>query len=76
MGVKFGDKMIFYETWLVQASWNINNFQLTIHMLTKLTTTLEGDLIFKITKVRFQLESQTGLNSEWTYFGRLSNQNR
>ena len=32
-------------------------------MLIKLTDTLEGDLIIKITKVRFQQESQTGLNS-------------
>ena len=48
---------------MIQANWNINDLQLTIHMPIKLTGTLEGDLIIKIT-----FESQTGLNSEWTYF--------
>ena len=31
-------------------------------MLIKLTNTLEGDLIIKITKERFQWEFQTGIN--------------
>ena len=41
---------------------NIDELQLTIHMPIKLTST--SDLMIKITKVRFQYESQTGLNSE------------
>ena len=35
---------------MVQASWNTNDLQLTIHAPIKVTSTLEGDLIIKITK--------------------------
>ena len=49
----------------------MNDLQLTIHTPIKLTGTLEGDVIIKITKARFQTslkgvskESQTRLNSE------------
>ena len=47
---------------MVQANRNISDLQLTIHTPIKLTSTPEGDLIIKITKVRFQYKSQTGLN--------------
>ena len=39
---------------MVQANWNTNDLQLTILAQIKLTSTLEGDLIIKIMKVRFQ----------------------
>ena len=39
---------------MAQANWNINDLQLTIYAPIKLTSTLEGDFIIKITKVRFQ----------------------
>ena len=37
-----------------ERNWNVSDLQLIIHMPIKLTSTLEGDLIVKITKVRFQ----------------------
>ena len=46
--------MISYRAWTVQANYNINDLQLTIYTPIKLTDTLEGDLIIKIIKVRFQ----------------------
>ena len=39
---------------MVQGNWNTNYLQLTIYAPIKLTGTLEGDFIIKITKVRFQ----------------------
>ena len=37
---------------MVQANWNINDLQISIHMPIKLTNTLEGDIVIKITKAR------------------------
>ena len=47
-----------------QLNYQSHPNKLAVQTPIKLTDTLESDLIIKITKVRFQWESQTGLNSE------------
>ena len=55
----------FYYTWILPVELYLGqillvDLQLTIHVPIKLISTLESDLIIKITKVRFQQEPQTG----------------
>ena len=45
---------------MVQANWNINDLQIFILMPIKPTSTLEGDIVIKITKANpHQVEKQT-----------------
>ena len=48
------DLVNFYRALTVQGNYNMTDLQLTIHTPIKLTSSLEDDLIIKITKIRFQ----------------------
>ena len=53
VSVNLVTKSSFIDLETVQANWNVNDLQLIIRTQIKLTSTLESDLMIKITKVRF-----------------------